>query len=322
MYRLRPNPNIIDPRYLESFLQSAPAQRAIDVMKTGISDCGLNLTHDRFRRLLVPVAPLPEQRRIVAEIETQLSRLDAGIAALTHVQANLKRYRAAVLRAACEGRLVPTEAELARQEGRDYEPADVLLKRILAERRARWEADQLAKMEAQGRLPLDDVWRVKYREPAVPDTTYLAELPKGWLWATAEQLSDETRSITYGVVKLGDHDNNGIPTLRSSNVRHLRLDLNGVKQIRPSLSADYKRTILKGGEILLTVRGTLGGIVCVPDSCAGYNISREVAMIAPVDTSVSRLITIFIGSSPTQNWLLRHTRGIAYTGINIDFSFR
>ncbi len=39
--------------------------------------------------------------------------------------ANLKRYRASVLKAACEGRLVPTEAELAREEGRDYEPADV-----------------------------------------------------------------------------------------------------------------------------------------------------------------------------------------------------
>ncbi len=96
------------------------------------------------------LAPLPEQDRIVAEIERQFSLLDAGVANLKRVQANLKRYRAAVLQAACEGHLVPTEAELARAEGRDYEPADVLLTRILAERRERWEAEQLAKMEAQG----------------------------------------------------------------------------------------------------------------------------------------------------------------------------
>ncbi len=61
-----------------------------------------------------PLAPLPEQRRIVAEIEKQFTRLEAGVTALRRVQANLKRYRAAVLKAACEGRLVPTEAELAR----------------------------------------------------------------------------------------------------------------------------------------------------------------------------------------------------------------
>ena len=45
----------------------------------------------------------------MAEIEKQFTRLDAGVAALRRVQANLKRYRAAVLKAACEGRLVPTD---------------------------------------------------------------------------------------------------------------------------------------------------------------------------------------------------------------------
>ena len=64
---------------------------------------------------------MTEQREIVAEIEKQFTRLEAGVAGLRRVQANLKRYRAAVLKAACEGKLVPTEAELARQEGRTYE---------------------------------------------------------------------------------------------------------------------------------------------------------------------------------------------------------
>jgi type I restriction enzyme S subunit len=58
---------------------------------------------------IVPVAPLAEQERIVAEIEKQLTRLDAAVAALERVRVNLKRYRASVLKAAVEGRLVPTE---------------------------------------------------------------------------------------------------------------------------------------------------------------------------------------------------------------------
>jgi hypothetical protein len=56
------------------------------------------------------------------------------VAALKRARVNLKRYRASVLKAACEGKLVPTEAELARQEGREYEPASALLERILKER--------------------------------------------------------------------------------------------------------------------------------------------------------------------------------------------
>jgi type I restriction enzyme S subunit len=73
---------------------------------------------------------------IVAEIEKQFSRLEEAVANLKRVKANLKRYRAAVLKAAVEGRLVPTEAELARREGRGYETGEQLLARILTERRA------------------------------------------------------------------------------------------------------------------------------------------------------------------------------------------
>ena len=88
--------------------------------------------------------------------------------------ANLKRYRASTLRAACSGELAPTEVELARAEGREYEPADVLLGRILAERRERWEAQEKR--------------RGQYREPAAPDTSDLPTLPEGWAWATVEQM--------------------------------------------------------------------------------------------------------------------------------------
>ncbi len=112
--------------------------------------------------------PRAEQDRIVAEIEKQFTRLDAATTALKRVQANLKRYRASVLKAACEGRLVPTEAELARKEGRDYEPADQLLQRILRERRARWEADTLAKMIASGKPPEDDRWKPQVQRASPP----------------------------------------------------------------------------------------------------------------------------------------------------------
>ncbi len=111
------------------------------------------------------------------------------MATLERVQRNLKRYRASVLKAAVEGRLVPTEAELARAEGRDYEPASVLLQRILAERRRRWEEAELAKLKARGKTPKDDRWKAKYNEPAPPDTAELAELPEGWCWITVGALT-------------------------------------------------------------------------------------------------------------------------------------
>ncbi len=57
MYRFRVRPEVVDGRYMEAYLRSPETQRLIDQMKTGISDSGLNLTHDRFFTLQVPVAP-------------------------------------------------------------------------------------------------------------------------------------------------------------------------------------------------------------------------------------------------------------------------
>lgn len=80
----------------------------------------------------IVLTDVDEQHRIVAEIEKQFSRLDEAVANLLRVKANLKRYKAAVLKAAVEGRLVETEASLAHREDRTYEPAQELIERTPA----------------------------------------------------------------------------------------------------------------------------------------------------------------------------------------------
>ena len=188
--------------YLQAFTNSADRQEYV----TGTTR--LKLTQAALNSIPVPIAPLAEQRRIVAEIEKQFTRLDASVAALKRVQANLKRYRASVLNAACEGGLVPTEAEFARADGRDYEPADRLLQRILAERRARWEAQEKR--------------RGKYKEPVAPNTSGLPKLPEEWAWATVDQLIVD--SPQNGIYKPKSQYGDGVPVLRIEDYQdfHLR----------------------------------------------------------------------------------------------------
>ncbi len=181
-----------------------------------------------------PLAPLPEQRRIVAEIEKQFTRLDASVAALRRTQANLKRYRASVLRAACSGELVTTEAGLAHAEGRDYEPADVLLERILAERRTRWESKEKR--------------RGKYKEPAAPDTSDLPSLPEGWVWASLEQATE----IQGGIQKQPKRAplENAFPFLRVANVLRGDLDLSEVHRIE-LFGDELAKLRLVSGDLLI-----------------------------------------------------------------------
>jgi type I restriction enzyme S subunit len=208
----------LHPQYVLFYMGTA-----VSVFKyTGRGTTISGVTKKQLANVEFRLPPLPEQRRIVAEIEKQFTRLEAAVGALKRVQANLKRYRAAVLKAAVEGRLVPTEAELARAEGRSYEPASELLKRILVERRARWEAAQLAKFRASGKVPKDDKWKHKYGEPSQPEVADLSELPKGWIWSSVGQLFDVHVGATPSRGK-PEFWNGDIPWVSSGEVAFCRI---------------------------------------------------------------------------------------------------
>ena len=242
MYRFRLPEEQIESRFVEAYLQTSTARDAIDRMKTGGSDSGLNLTHDRFRTLRVPVAPLNEQRRIVEAYEELVSDLDAAVAALGRVRAKLKLYRASVLKAAVEG----TFTGEWRAQHPNTEPASELLKRILIERGWRWEEDQLRKFKEKGKeLPKD--WKNKYREPVVPDLKNLSDLPKGWSWVSCNELA---WTAGYGTSVKCTVASEGLAVLRIPNILGGRIDLENLK----FASQDYvesERDLVHTGDLLV-----------------------------------------------------------------------
>jgi type I restriction enzyme S subunit len=105
VYRFRVNPNCALGSWLVYFLNEPKTVEEIDTLKTGISDSGVNLTQDKFLGLQLPVAPLSEQHRIVEKVEALLAEVNASREKLAKVPGILKRFRQAVLAAACSGRL-------------------------------------------------------------------------------------------------------------------------------------------------------------------------------------------------------------------------
>jgi type I restriction enzyme, S subunit len=142
---------------------------------------------------------------------------------------------------------------------------------------------------------------------------------ESWTRTELQRICIPGRVITYGVVKLGNEVPDGVPCLRTSNIRRLRFELEGIKKIAPALSDEYSRTILRGGEILINVRGTLGGVAVARTEMAGWNVSREVAVI-PVNTKKldPRLLAYWLASDQSQLWLAGVQKGVAYVGINIE----
>ena len=196
-----------------------------------------------------------EQRKIVAEIEKQFTRLEAGVAALRRVQANLKRYRAAVLKAACEGRLVPTEAELHRKfktKNSKLETGAQLLARILTERRQNWQG------------------RGKYKEPAAPDTTNLPTLPETWTWVSWEMvLTHEDGAFKRG--PFGSALTKAIFVEKGFKVYEQYCPINddcsfARYYITPEKFEELQAFEVKAGDYLISCSGvTLGRITRVPE---------------------------------------------------------
>jgi type I restriction enzyme, S subunit len=277
----------LENRYLQYFLNSTDFVSFASHLNTGDRP---RVNFEQLADYPFPLPPLREQRCIVGEIEKQFTRLDAGVAALKRVQANLKRYRASVLKAACEGRLAP-------QDPND-EPADRLLTRILAERRAKWEAKHPGK---------------KYVEPAAPETDGLPELPEGWCWATWEQLSPR---VTVGFVGPMKHEyqQNGVPFLRSQNVRENRFDPVGLCYVSKGFHRRIYKSVLHPGDLVVVRSGSVGVTCVIPEHLPEANCSDLVVIQKP-EGLVSAYGSCYMNSA-ARRFIMAGQVGVALTHFN------
>ncbi len=258
----------------------------------------------------VHLPPLEEQHRIVEAIESQFTRLDDAVATLERVQRNLKRYRASVLKAAVEGRLVPTEAELARAKGRDYEPASVLLERILVERRRRWEEAEMPKMKANGRVPKDDKWKAKYKEPAAPDTTDLPELPEGWCWTTVESISSK---VVDGVHRKPVYVDSGIPFVTVKNLTAgPGISFEDLHHITESDHEQFiVRTNPERGDLLISKDGPLGVVRAIRTDKT-FSIFVSVALVKPILGAMTDYLEVALSSPVMQAQMVPKGSGLQH----------
>ena len=168
---------------------------------------------EQLSKFTLNLPPRAEQTRIVAKLEELLSDLDAGVAELKAAQKKLAQYRQSLLKAAVEGALTAAW----RTQHQPTETGAQLRQRILQERRARWEARQLAKFAEQGKTPPKD-WQKKYPEPVLPDTSGLPELPQGWVWSSIGQCFQVAVGATPSR-KEPAYWNGAIPWVSSGEVR-------------------------------------------------------------------------------------------------------
>lgn len=212
---------MIHQPYVNHFVVSCRKQ----LLDMGTGSTFPNITQSQVETLTIPIPPLAEQRRIVAAVEAVLAKVNAARERLNRVPAILKRFRRAVLSAACSGRLTADW----REKNTDGETATMLLQRIREERALR----------APKRADID----VSYPDP-------LFDLPETWEWTTWHELVDW---VTYGFTRPMPHVNEGIAIVTAKNIDRSRITFDGADFTTATAFAELSdKDRPRRGEILVT----------------------------------------------------------------------
>lgn len=234
IFKVEPRGDVVDARYLFFLLKAE-----IENLKKSEHLHGSTMMHINrgpFMAHPVPLPPMAVQRRIAARIDELFAELDDGEAALGRARNDLETYRKSLLKAAVTGELTA--------EWRDANPAqetgEQLLKRILADRKARWEADPKNRAK-------------RYKEPVPIDQEPDYVLPPGWTWASLDQVAFIAGGLTVDKKRRPEHPVE-VPYLRVANVQRGYLDLSVLKtmEVEQTRLADL---VLEAGDVLLNEGG-------------------------------------------------------------------
>lgn len=282
----------LDAAYLANYLNQLWVANQAHQLSNGVSLPRVDW--DSLSRL--PIA-YPEnrqlQRAIAREVDTIRRRQATAAAHLTAARQAIGRFRHSVIAMAYSGRLTAHW-----RRGHAVAGAAAALR----------DAVESNRRSAIGK---------RYIASSV-DVEELSDIPKEWVWTTPGQLCRPDRALTYGVIKLGSAVPGGVPTLRSSDVRWLRIDESSVKRIDKSVADNYKRTYLEGGEVLVAVRGSRGGVAVATSRMRGWNVSREVAVLPLVSAVHAPYVAYAIGSTQSQQWMEGVAKGVIFVGVNIE----
>ncbi len=288
-----------------------------------------------LRNLILPLPPLAEQSRIVTRVEALMRLCDAleakgQLEAAQHAQLVstlldtltasttpeeladrwqrvaqhfdllLDRPQAidaleqTLLQLAVRGLLVP-------QDPTD-EPASALLQRIRAEK------DRLI---ATGQIKRDKPL------PPITDDEKPFELPVGWEWVRFDELIHPQKPIAYGVLVPGPDVSTGVPFVRIADLSIVNPPARPEKTITQEVDAQFPRTRLEGGEILMGVVGSIGKLGVAPKTWAGANIARAICRIVPADAGLHEFVLFLLETKFMQESFAGDTRTLAQPTLNI-----
>jgi len=130
------------------------------------------------------------------------------------------------------------------------------------------------------------------------------------------EIVDQNRPISYGILMPGPDQEAGVPYVRVVDMNGGGIELGNVRRTTPEISNEFRRSLLKTGDLLLSIRGHVGRLALVPPELDGANITQDTARLAIRDVETS-FVCECLRTTSFQRWMAKHTKGVAVRGINL-----
>jgi type I restriction enzyme S subunit len=125
------------------------------------------------------------------------------------------------------------------------------------------------------------------------------------------------RPITYGIVKPGPHVEAGVPVIKVKDYPSGAIAREGLRRTSAEIDESYHRSRLADGDLIISIRGTIGRLAEIPPDLAGANITQDTARLSVAAAVNRQFVLLVLESEFVQRQLKKLTTGLAVRGINI-----
>jgi type I restriction enzyme S subunit len=268
-------------------------------IKSAAAGIGMsNVNAQKLGAVTLPLPPLPERRRIVAQLEGLLASSKTARDELAHIPKLVERYKQGILKEAFSGELT---AKWRHGQAGAGQSRDEIRAAILSERERHRATEGVRSKGANRNIP--------------SDVTELPNIPPDWTWITFEECCWDLTVGHVGPMK-DRYASSGIPFLRSLNVKENRIDLADIVYIGSDFDDELRKSRLKSGTVVVVRTGAPGVAAVIPPELDGANCS-DLVICRPVNSVDPHYAAYFINSAFAQSVVIGFQVGVAQQHFNI-----
>lgn len=175
------------------------------------------------------------------------------------------------------------------------------------------EADALRSKRRAAIAKLDELLQAIFYEMFGDPVTN----PRGWPVRPLGSVVRQGTIVTYGIVQAGPEVPSGIPYIRTGDLVGGEIKTEGLRHTAPEIAARFARSRVDPGDIVMSIRATVGTTAVVPKEVGGANLTQGTARIAPGAEAIGEYLLGAIRTAGTQRWIQRQVKGATFREITL-----